>query len=75
MDEVVEFFKCDECDNKDFQLVYSFSLRFHQVNFANQLIYDKILEETYQCTNCGKTFTKADIEKGLDVIKKKYRRD
>ncbi|RLB42412.1 MAG: hypothetical protein DRH12_05780 [Deltaproteobacteria bacterium] len=75
MDEVVEFFKCDECESKDFQLVYSFSLRFHRVNFANQLIYDKILEETYQCTKCGKTFTKDDIEKGLDEIKKKYRKD
>ena len=73
MDEVVEFFECDQCNNKNFELVYSFSLRFHRVNFADELIYDKIQEEKYRCTNCGKTFTKQDIEKGLDDIKRKYR--
>ncbi len=74
MNEVIEFFECDQCSNKNFQLVYSFSLRFHRVNFDDQLIYDKILEEKYQCTNCNKTFTKEDIEKGLEQIKKKHRK-
>ena len=74
MDEVIEFFECDECGKRNFQLVYSFYLRFHRVNFDNQLIYDKIVKETYQCINCGKTYTREDIEQSLDNIKKKYRK-
>jgi len=74
MEEIVEFFECDECSNRDFERVYNFSLRFHKVNFSDDLIYDKLVEEIYLCTNCQKRFTKQEIEEGLDKIKKKYRK-
>ena len=74
MDEIVKFFECDECANRDFELMYNFCLRFHRVNFDDELIYDEIVEETYVCSNCKKRFTKRDIERGLDEIKKRFRK-
>ena len=70
MDEVQDFFLCDSCGCKDFKLVYRFSLRFHGVNFSDDLIYDRLVEERYQCTNCQKTFTKKQIDDGLAELKK-----
>jgi hypothetical protein len=35
------------------------------------LIYDKLVEETYQCTECRKTFTGKQIEEGLADLKKR----
>lgn len=70
MPEVREFFLCDSCQNTNFRLVYSFSLRFHGVNFSDDLIYDELTEETYQCTRCDKVFSRKQIEQGLVEIKK-----
>ena len=70
MDDIQDFFLCDICSNKDFRLVYNFSIRFHRVNFSDELIYDRSVDEFYQCTECHKTFTKRQIEEGLAEIKK-----
>lgn len=71
MNDIQEYFVCDGCNNKGFTLVYSFSLRFHGVNFSDDLIYDKTVDEIYQCTTCQKTFTKRQIQAGLAAIKRK----
>ncbi|MBW1769325.1 MAG: hypothetical protein JRJ65_20055 [Deltaproteobacteria bacterium] len=65
---------CDECGNKDFTLLYNFSLRFHNINFSDELIYDRLVDEIYRCTECGKTFTKDEVEERLVAIKKKYKK-
>ena len=70
MNEIKEFFVCDICANKDFSPVHNFSVRFHGVNFSNDLIYDQMIVEMYRCTKCNKTFTKKQIEEGLIEIKK-----
>ncbi len=74
MSAIQDFFVCDECDNKDFKLVYNFSLLFHGVNFSDDLIYDKIIDERYQCTQCRKTFSKDQIETGLAELKRKHKK-
>ena len=70
MEEILDFFVCDSCSNREFKRVYTFSLRFHRVNFSDDLIYDKIIEELYECCKCRKKFTLDQIEEGLDKIKK-----
>ena len=74
MKDARHYFECDECHNRNFKEVYNFSIRFHKVNFSDDMIYDKIVDEMFQCTECGKTFTKKEIEKSMQDIKKKYRR-
>jgi len=73
MEEFQENFKCDVCGNSDFSLVYNFTLRFHRVNFSDDLIYDRRIEEVFVCTGCGKRYTKADIEDGLAGLKRQWR--
>jgi len=68
MEEVQDYFVCDSCGNKEFMPVYSFSLRFHGVNFSDRLIYDELIDEAYQCTKCRKTFSKKQIENGLNEL-------
>ncbi|HBF42900.1 MAG TPA: hypothetical protein DDW42_04590 [Desulfobacteraceae bacterium] len=70
MGEIHDYFVCDNCASKDFKVVCNFSMRFHGVNFSDDLIYDELTEEIYQCTNCQKTFTKKQIKKGLDELKR-----
>lgn len=74
MNEIRDYFLCTNCKNKDFKLFYNFSLRFHRVNFSDDLIYDKLTEETYQCINCEKTYTKKQIEEGLYKLRKKHKK-
>ena len=69
MESIRDYFECDECGNMHFKLVYTFSLRFHGVNFSDHLIYDRLKEESYQCTQCQKTFSDAEIEEGLCRIR------
>ncbi len=71
MDQIQHFFLCKNCDNKNFHLVYNFSLRLHGVNFSDKGIYDELTEELYQCTKCKMTYTKKNLEEGLSIIKKK----
>ncbi|MFP4037020.1 MAG: hypothetical protein ACLFUE_05820 [Desulfobacteraceae bacterium] len=69
----VDYFKCDECGSIDFKRIYNFSLRFYNVNFSDELIYDRNTSEIYQCTGCKKRFSAEEIEKGLAEIKKMRR--
>ncbi len=71
MDFLQDYFLCDGCQCRDFKRIYNFSLRFHGVNFSDDLIYDKLIDEIYQCIGCQKTFTKAQIEKRLAEFKQK----
>jgi len=73
MEYIQDFFSCDACENRDFKRIYNFSLRFHRINFSDDLVYDRLIDETYQCTKCLKTFSIDQIEEGLAKIKKKYR--
>jgi hypothetical protein len=68
-----DYFLCDSCQNKNFTRIHSFSIRFYGVNFSDDLIYDKLTDEMFQCTKCGKTFTKEQIEDVLAEFKKKRR--
>ena len=70
MDFKQDYFLCDRCQNKDFRQIYNFSIRFHGVNFSEDLIYDKLTDEIFQCTECDKTFTRDEVEQVLDEIKK-----
>ena len=71
MDEIQDYFLCDSCASKDFKRIYNFSLRFHGVNFSDDLIYDQMTDELYQCADCKKTYTKKQIEEGLAEIKRR----
>jgi len=75
MSDVLDFFVCDSCLNKDFSPLYNFSLRFHGVNFSDELIYDEMVEEQFQCTKCQKNFTKKEIEEGLAELRRKRKKD
>jgi len=75
MNDIQDYFLCDNCANKDFKLIYNFSLKFHRVNFSDDLIYDNLTEERYQCTECQEIFTKKQIEDGLDEYKKRRKND
>ena len=73
MTEIQDYFLCENCANKDFKLVYNFSLRFHGVNFSDDLIYDRLIEEIYRCTKCDKVYSKKQIEEGLEEFKRKHK--
>ena len=75
MPDILDFFVCDSCLNKDFSSLCNFSLRFHGVNFSDELIYDEMVEERYQCTKCQKNFTKKEIEEGLAELRRKRKKD
>ncbi len=70
MEEIQDYFLCESCAGKDFKLVYNFSLRFHGVNFSDELIYDRLTEEIYHCTKCDRVYTKNQIELKLNELKK-----
>ena len=74
MDDIHEYFLCDDCQNREFTRTYTFSLRFHGINFSDDLIYDKVIEEIYLCTKCRKRFSGNQIEEGLSLIKSEYKR-
>jgi hypothetical protein len=74
MGEIQDYFCCDRCENRDFNQVHNFSLRFHGVNFSDDLIYDQMIEVSYLCTNCQKTFTKKEVDAGLAEIKRRHKR-
>ena len=69
MEFIDQYVQCDECHNKDFKPIYTFSIRCHGVNFSDELIYDEIKSEIYQCTKCNKTFTKNEMKRRIDELK------
>lgn len=74
MDHIQDYFLCDNCKNREFTRIYSFSLKFHGVNFSDDLIYDQLTDELYRCMECDRTFTKGQIEEGLNKIKKAHKK-
>jgi hypothetical protein len=74
MEVIHDYFLCDACECKDFKRIYNFSLRFHGINFSGDLIYDRLTDEIYQCVHCNRTFTKDQIEEGLQKIKNRYKK-
>ena len=73
MDVIQDYFLCDSCQNKDFKRIYNFSIRLHDVNFADELIYDEMTDVIYQCTQCNKTFTKEEVGEALNKKKKVHK--
>lgn len=73
MEFIQDYFFCDECENKDFKRIYNFSMQFHGVNFSDDLIYDRVVDERYQCTKCQKVFSIMEIQENLASYKKKRR--
>ena len=73
MDEVREYFVCDKCGNKDFFLRISFAINFRNTNFSDGLIYERPVEECYECSGCGVCLTREEIEAGIESIKRKYK--
>ena len=73
MDYIQDCFYCDNCKNKEFTRIYGFSLKFHGVNFSDELIYDRLTDELYRCTECNRTYTKGQIEEGLNTIKRAHK--
>jgi ribosomal protein L37AE/L43A len=71
MDVMQDYFVCDSCRNRDFTRIYNFSIRFYTVNFSDELVYDRLTDEIYQCTKCNKTFTKEQIDNVLAEFKKR----
>ncbi len=63
------YFECKKCGNKEFRPVYSFCLRFYKVNFSDDLLYDKINEEKFECTKCNTKYTREEIQNILQQIK------
>jgi hypothetical protein len=73
MTSYVDHFECDNCQCRDFKRIYNFSLRFHGVNFSDDLIYDRVTDEIYECTQCKKRFSFDEIEKRMAMIRQEYR--
>jgi len=71
---IQDYFVCDGCQCKEFKRIYQFSVRFHGVNFSDDLIYDKLTHELYQCEKCNKTFTMDQIEEGLAEFRKRRKK-
>jgi hypothetical protein len=71
----VDYFECDKCRSREFTRIHNFCLRFHGVNFSDDLIYDRVSAEVYQCTQCGKRFSREEIEDGLAEFRKKRRQE
>jgi hypothetical protein len=59
---IKEYLLCDNCKNKNFIRIYNFSVRFRRVNFSDDVLYDEVTEELYQCTHCQKTFSKQQTD-------------
>lgn len=70
MDRIQDYFECDGCRSRDFTRIYRFSMKFYTVNFSDDLVYDRLTEELFQCTRCHKQFTQEQIEATLAEFKK-----
>ncbi len=69
MGDFHDYFLCEECGNRHFKPISSFSIRFYGVNFSDKLVYDKLTEESYQCTQCNKIYTIEQIDEKLAAYK------
>jgi predicted nucleic-acid-binding Zn-ribbon protein len=69
--EIRDYFECERCGNRNFRAVYTFSLKFHKVNFSDELVYDRINEERFECTKCGAMYSMEQIREALRQIKRR----
>ncbi len=69
MEFIDHYVQCDKCHNKDFKPIYRFSIRCHGVNFSDELMYDEMKNEIYQCTKCHKTFTRKEMQARIEELK------
>ncbi|MBN1106951.1 MAG: hypothetical protein JXL84_26345 [Deltaproteobacteria bacterium] len=70
MDVIEKYFECSECKNRNFKQIYNFLVRLHSVNFSDGLIYDRLTNELYECTQCGQSYTRNQIEDTLTKLRK-----
>jgi len=75
MEEVKEYFTCDKCGGRDFFPRYSFSITLKKVNFSDDLIYDRLTEECYECKGCGECISESQISDGIREIKRKHKNE
>ena len=73
MDVIQDVFCCSACQNASFRQIYGFSIVFHKVNFTDELIYDRVTRQSYECTKCGRIFPSEEIEEKLREFKKERR--
>jgi hypothetical protein len=70
MDVIQDVFCCGACHNVNFRQIYTFSIVFQTVNFSDELIYDKLTRESYECTQCGKIYPMEEVEERMREFKK-----
>ena len=70
MEFIEDFFECDACQGTEFKRVYNFGIRFHKVNFSDNLIYDRVGVEKYECVRCGRIFTIEEIESAMADLRR-----
>jgi len=44
-------------------------MTFQKVNFSDDLIYDRLTEESFECAQCGKIYSKEQVEEKLREFK------
>ncbi len=71
--QLSETFLCNECRGKYFIKVYTFSIRFKEVDFSDDLIYDKLEDERYMCGACRATYSQTEVEETLRRAKRRIR--
>jgi len=72
-DTFKEEFTCVHCKHTRFSREYIFFMRFQEVDFSDDLVYDRVTEEIYMCQKCGKRTSLEDIKQGLRDIKAKHK--
>ncbi len=73
METIQEYFTCGECGNTYLKKVHRFSITLRKVNFSDELVYDKGIEECYECSNCKKMYTRGEIDLVIREIKHKWK--
>lgn len=66
-------FTCEDCKCQEFDKEYEFFVDFKNVNFSDDLVYDKRTEEVYVCKNCGKKYAHDFIQNKIEEIIYKYK--
>jgi hypothetical protein len=75
VEEVKEYFTCDKCGSQNFFTRNSFAILLKKVNFSEDLVYDHITEECYECKECGECINRGDIDDAIREIKRKYKNE
>lgn len=70
---ISETFLCNDCGGKYFLKVYTFSIRFKEVDFSDEMIYDKMEDERYMCGACRTTYSQKEVDDTLRQAKRRIR--